>query len=110
MKNSEISQDEKMLMIQWEQEYADRERLQQLLFKLDSMNFVDVASVAHGPQYKTGMRRMMNHTRTTIPEWSWKKIMSMIFRMRSSQTLSPISTMSVLTTTDILLLMTRENL
>ena len=55
MKNCETTKEEKMLMMQWEQGYDDSERLQQLLLKLDSMNYVDAPSVAHRSEYKTAM-------------------------------------------------------
>ena len=60
MKNCETSKEEKLLMMQWEQGHPDSERLQELLLKLDAINFVDVPSVAHGPEYKTGMGQHVN--------------------------------------------------
>ena len=65
MKNFETTKEEKMLMIQCEQGYPDSERVQELLLKLDSIHFVDVASVAHGAESTTGMAQYVNKSVTS---------------------------------------------
>ena len=49
-----------MFMMQLEQGFPDSDRLQELLLNLDAIRFVDVPSVAHGPEYKTGMGQHVN--------------------------------------------------
>ena len=54
-----------MMMLNWHHEYADSDKLQELLLKLDSVHVVDVPSVAHGPEYKTGMAQYANKSFTS---------------------------------------------
>ena len=52
-------------MMQWEQGHPDSDRVQELLLKLDSINFVDVSSVAHGLEYQAGMAQHVNKSFTS---------------------------------------------
>ena len=53
------------MMLQWEQGHPDSDRVQELLLMLDSINFVDMSSVAQGREYKTGMAQQVSKSCTS---------------------------------------------
>ena len=53
------------MMLHWHHDYADSAKLQELLLKLDAVHYVDVPSIAHGPEYKTDLSQFANEAFTS---------------------------------------------